>query len=152
MWFGGLRKSIPTSQEPDWFIPNWLSFLCYTLCPHRLLSLFTFKSSTKHSSFQAQASPSTIWLGFLFVSSISNHSNGLSAGLNWEEEEKKKKREGETVLSSATSGRTPSSDRQRHPLKKQHLSGGVGDAVGRDVLGGSSVGRLQAFFSLPHWF
>lgn len=54
----------------------------------------------------------------------------------------------EASLSSATSGRRPSADRETRPIKKQHLSGRVGGVrvKGAELWGGTACGgRLRNF-------
>ena len=92
--------------------------------------------------FSAFSSPptslSTIWLWFfLFPQSetIATLSPPGSAP-----------RKGEAAPSSGTSGRLPSVDRQRHPLKKQHLSESVKETLRGETASEAACGEASGMF------
>lgn len=122
-------------------------FIFHPLWPYILLSLFSPLLASCHQFYTTLTDSAALSLSdtsisfnhltvILFVSSIWNHSNTQG----WTP------KKGEAVLSSGTSGRLPSADGQRHPLRKQHLSGRVRGTLWGESASETACGETSGIF------
>lgn len=101
-------------------------FLLSRVCPNLLLSSFHRYALPVNSFLQLGLTLRlfllilSIWPWFLCFFALESEKHIIC---------KADSEQGETALPSGTSGRLPSADKQRHPLRMQHLSGRVKETL-----------------------
>lgn len=124
----------------------------YTLSPSPSLSLFTFICSCHQFSNPLTAFTAHFFFFYLFKPSDCDsfcffNSKPWQRSIHRAELQKKK---GETALSPWNLWKAPSVNRQRHPLKKQHLLGRVKETLRGETASEAACGEASGIF-LPHF-